>query len=271
MNSESANVLTIDIGVIKEFLFGNWASLMLIIVGASALLVYILQERKKETEAASVVIQQIDELQERIKEIQSFIVNDQLSETAFYESQIILDENYWNKYKHYFVRKMGSKSYRSINSLYEYALEIKEQQLLMKNLQKNFFFVKQQAFLTLETHYIVNDLANSMKNPIDMKAVISAIPKMMPNGVDEEQRRALENIIRQQATFCGDINFDMFWKMYSVDRENIRIILDKQGVTFYTPLQIKVSLEKALRQYALLEIAGSEGYRRLQKIANRTI
>ena len=58
----------------------------------------------------------------------------------------------------------------------------------------------------------------------------------------------------------------MFWKMYSVDRENIRIILDKQGVTFYTPLQIKVSLEKALRQYALLEIAGSEGigdYKRL--------
>ena len=52
---------------ILSFLSKNWANLLLILVGAAALFVYILQERKKETEAASLIVQQIDELQDRLK------------------------------------------------------------------------------------------------------------------------------------------------------------------------------------------------------------
>ena len=52
-------------GFIKE----NWSNIFLIIVTASALLVYLLQERRKITEAAALIKMQIDELQNGIAEI----------------------------------------------------------------------------------------------------------------------------------------------------------------------------------------------------------
>ena len=45
----------------------------------------------------------------------------------------------------------------------------------------------------------------------------------------------------------------------------------QNGLTAYTPLQISLSLEKALNQYALLEIAGCDGYKKLKKISERKI
>lgn len=120
-----------------EFIKDNWANILLIIVGSFALATYILQERKKKIDAASLIVLQIDEFQERLREISTFIVDGQLNETAFYESLPLMDTDYWNKYKHYFVRKMDATSYTALNQLYEYVSEIQEQQMLMKAFQKN--------------------------------------------------------------------------------------------------------------------------------------
>lgn len=49
-----------------DFIRNNWLNIFLIIVTASALLVYILQERRKITEAAALITIQIDELQESL-------------------------------------------------------------------------------------------------------------------------------------------------------------------------------------------------------------
>lgn len=120
-----------------KFISENWANILLIIVGSFALATYILQERKKKIDAASLIVLQIDEFQERLREISTFIVDGQLNETAFYESLPLMDTDYWNKYKHYFVRKMDATSYTALNQLYEYVSEIQEQQMLMKAFQKN--------------------------------------------------------------------------------------------------------------------------------------
>ena len=85
-----------------KFISENWANILLIIVGSFALATYILQERKKKIDAASLIVLQIDEFQERLREISTFIVDGQLNETAFYESLPLMDTDYWNKYKHYF-------------------------------------------------------------------------------------------------------------------------------------------------------------------------
>ena len=126
-----------------EFIKDNWANILLIIVGSFALATYILQERKKKIDAASLIVLQIDEFQERLREISTFIVDGQLNETAFYESLPLMDTDYWNKYKHYFVRKMDATSYTALNQLYEYVSEIQEQQMLMKAFQKNSFQITQ--------------------------------------------------------------------------------------------------------------------------------
>lgn len=62
------------------FLFiQEWADLFLIGVGALALVVYWLQERRKKIDAASLIVLQIDEIQERLREISTFIVEGQLA------------------------------------------------------------------------------------------------------------------------------------------------------------------------------------------------
>ena len=254
---------------ILSFLSKNWANLLLILVGAAALFVYILQERKKETEAASLIVQQIDELQDRLKEIQSYIVNGQLNETGFYESQEVINEDYWNKYKHYFIRKMDDKSYRTLNSLYNCVYEIQEQQNLMKKKKKNHFFMTQQVISNLETSYILDGLRNSTKYPMDNQQVVSALMQSAPQNLTNEQRISIENMLHSVTESNSVTDFNMFWKEYNQKVEWLRSIIDKNGLTEYIPLQIRMSLEKALSQYALLEITGSDGYIRLKRIAGR--
>ena len=59
---------------ILVFLGNHWVDLLLIFVGASALFIYYLQERKKVSEAASLISMQVEDLQTRISEIGTFIV-----------------------------------------------------------------------------------------------------------------------------------------------------------------------------------------------------
>lgn len=145
-----------------KFISENWANILLIIVGSFALATYILQERKKKIDAASLIVLQIDEFQERLREISTFIVDGQLNETAFYESLPLMDTDYWNKYKHYFVRKMDATSYTALNQLYEYVSEIQEQQMLMKAFQKNSFQITQNVLANIESQFIVADLNNAL-------------------------------------------------------------------------------------------------------------
>lgn len=256
---------------IISFLCTNWVNILLIIVGTFALLTYVLQERRNVTEAASLVVQQIGELQERIKEIQSYIVDGQLNETAFYESKIILSEDYWSHYKHYFVRKIDSQSYRTLNSLYDCASEIQEQQQLMKSLQKNFFFVTQQVLSNLETNYIISGLNGSAYYPVDSRQIVSGLLQNMPQNLEPKQQEAIENMLKQVAISNENIDSTVFWKTYTKNRESIKAVINQKGLTSYTPLQIRLSLEKALKQYALLEIVGCEGFKKLEKIACRKL
>lgn len=57
------------------------------------------------SEAASLIVLQIEDLKSQIKKINSYIVDKKLNDSAFYESQILFQKDYWNEYKHYFVKK----------------------------------------------------------------------------------------------------------------------------------------------------------------------
>ena len=138
---------------IIEFISKNWlgiSNFLIIIVGLSAVWIYKAQEKSKLQDAASLIVLQIDELQLRMQEIQSYITEQGLNFSAFYESLLLIDTNYWSKYKHLFVRKMDNKSYNNLNKFYQYILCIQEQQDLLRNLQKNYFFVKQNAISNME-------------------------------------------------------------------------------------------------------------------------
>lgn len=158
----------------------------MILVGLVAGLIYWLQERKKISEAASLVITQIEDLQKRMREISSYITEGKLDDVSFYESQILYQTDYWDQYRHYWVRRLDASSLGTIDEFFRCAAEVKEQQELMKNLQKNFFFQKQQMILQLECNYICQDLQISNQTAVDKSALIEGlIEKLTPYALRE--------------------------------------------------------------------------------------
>ncbi len=211
--------------------------MLLVIVGTFALIVYKLQERRKRIDAASLIILQIDEVQEKLREISTYIVDGKLNETAFYESLPLMEENYWDKYKHYFVRDMDATSYSSLNLLYNYVSGIQEQQLLMKSFQKNNFCLTQTILANMEAQFINNGLNN----------------------------------LFQQTTWNPNFDFNQFWNIYKQQDEQLKYIINNGAFTPYIPAQIRVSLDKILKEYSMLKILGTEGYQMLKEISKKKL
>lgn len=248
-----------------DFIRNNWLNIFLIIVTASALLVYILQERRKITEAAALIKIQIDDLQKGIAEIDSYIVDGQLNFTAFYESHQLFTEDYWSKYKHYFVKRIDAKDFGTISKLYEYASEIQEQQILMKTLQKNSFFVIQQAISNFETTEAMKSI--DMQNKVQFLNLFqSELKEKASFELDEKTAQLLSDLI-SKVIVEGD-----FASTFNSLKESKQLILDlinENYYTTYTPMQIKLSLEKYIKKYSLLEIDGMDGYKKIKKISKR--
>ena len=139
----------------------------------------------------------------------------------------IINENLWEKYKHYFVKKMDARSYSAINEFYNYVQGMQEQQSLMKNMQKNFFVLTQNIVANIESQYISNNLL-------------------------QEEYQA-----------------DAFVPYFHKKKSDLMNLLNNNLFICYTPAQIRLSLQKILSKYSLLEITGSNGYRMLKKIANK--
>lgn len=215
-----------------KFLQINWLDVLLVLVGASALLIYWLQERRKISEAASLIVMQVEDLQKRIPEIGSYIVNQQLNDTAFYESQPIFKIDYWNNYKHYFIRKMDSFSFGLFDEFYNCASEILAQQDLMKTMQKNYFYLTQQAIGQMEVTMILQTLATYEAN--------------------------------NKNTDLG-----AFWSIYNNHRNDMFNAVNQKALDFYIPLQIRITLENALKRYNSVQIIGCEGYKKLKMLSQR--
>ena len=251
------------------FLFiQEWADLFLIGVGALALVVYWLQERRKKIDAASLIVLQIDEIQERLREISTFIVEGQLNETAFYESLPVIDTDYWNKYKHYFVREMDATSYTALNQLYEYVSEIQEQQMLMKAFQKNFFQITQNVLANIESQFIVADLNNSCTG-VTVQNITSAMGNLLPQGVSEADRNTPNAMVQQVAAQNPNFDMNRFWNLYNQQKNWTKSIINQGALTPYIPVQIRISLEKMLKKYSMLEITGTSGYQMLKKTSQK--
>lgn len=254
---------------ILAFLSVNWIDVALILVGLSALLIYWLQERRKVSEAASLIVMQVEDLQKHIREIATYIVEGQLNAGAFYESQMLFKTDYWDKYKHYFIRKMDTFSFNTFDDFYSCASEVLEQQQLMKQLQKNSFFLTQQVLMHTEMNSIAHNLALCKQNPIDPDQLIKAMTGSMPQDVDPDQKTAVENTLKSFAMSNPNVDFNLFWKMYNGNKADIHAVINQKGLTEYIPVQIRISLENALRKYTSNQIIGCEGYQKLKKIAIR--
>lgn len=254
---------------IISLFMNNLKDILLIGVGFVALVVYFIQEHRKVSEAASLIVMQIEDLQKRIREIGSFISEGVLNDTAFYESQILFKTDYWNKYKHYFIRKLDSFSFNTIDEFYNCATEILEQQELMKNLQKNFFFYTQQTIMQMEANTILQSLNLCSQNPVNTNEVVEGLVSTIPDGMNDEQKKAVQNMFKQFSVQNQNINYDQFWGLYNKEKQNIINSINQGAIDRYTPIQIRISIENALKKFNSISVIGCEGYIKMKKIAGR--
>lgn len=241
----------------------------LIVVGGFALLIYWLQERRKISEAASLIVMQVEELQERMREIKTYISNGQLNATDFYESQLLFKTDYWDKYKHYFIRKLDSFSFSTFDEFYSCACDVLAQQELMKNLQRNDFYLDQQTLINMEANLLLQTVNYISHNPVDINKAVDGIMLACPVEMNAEQKNAIENLLKQSGNANKENDMNAFWNIYNKDKKTVIDAFNQNSFTSYTPVQIKISLEKALNQFDSIPIIGCDGYKKLKKIANK--
>ena len=240
---------------IANFVSKNWIDILLVIVGASAFIIYWVQERRKISEAASLIVLQVEELQTSIAEVGSYISEGKLNDGAFYESQMLF--------------KTDSFSFRMFDEFYNCASEILEQQQLMKNLQKNSLFLTQQMLMQSETNYILQILAMCAQNPVDVPTLLKTIEGSLPADASDEQKTAFENLMIRMTASNQNIDPNTFWNTYNQSKANLHSVINQNALTHYIPVQIRITLENALKKYNAIQVIGCEGYRKLKKIANR--
>lgn len=254
---------------IKTFLVGNWLDLLLVIVGALAFLTYILQERNRKSEAASLIVLQVEGLQKNMRKIKTYIVKGELDATAFYESNLLFKTDYWDKYKHYFIRKIDSFSFNTFDEFYSCACEVLAQQELMKNLEKNDFYLGQQALMNMEATLVINTINNISKSPAKSNEIIEGFMETIPSNVNPEYKNAIKDFLIHSSNVNSYTDMNLFWSLYNKDRQTVIKAFNEKAFTAYIPAQIKISLEKALEQFDSIPIIGCDGYKKLKKIANR--
>ncbi len=253
------------------FLCENWLNLLLVIVGTSAFITYWLQGRRKISEAASLIVMQIEDLQKRMREMKTYVSEEQLNATAFYESQVLFKTDYWDQYKHYFIRKLDPFSFSTLDEFYSCASEVMEQQELMKSLQKKGFFLNQQTIMQMEENLILQTVNSTNHLPVDNSKIVDGLMSTCPPNTTTEQKNAIENMLKQVNDARGVTDSNLFWDLYNKDRQTILLAFNKDAFTHYTPVQIKISLQKALRQFDSIPIIGCKGYNTLKKLAARRI
>lgn len=254
---------------IEAFLIKNWSNLSLIVVGCSAFFIYWIKERRKCSEAASLIIMQVEELHKRIREMKTYIIEGQLHATAFYDSQLLFKTDYWDKYKFYFIKKLDPFNFNMFNEFYSCAYDVLAQQDLMKNLQKNDFYLGQQMLMNMEATLIIQTINIISQYPQKNDEMINSIMSLCPPEITSEQKATIENILKQLKGSNGINDINMFWQLYSKNRQIVTDSFNQKAFTPYTPVQIKISLEKALNQFDSIPIIACAGYEKLKKIADR--
>lgn len=91
----------------------------------------------------------------------------------------------------------------------------------------------------------------------------------LPADASDEQKTAFENLMKRMTTSNQNIDPNTFWNTYNQSKANLHSVINQNALTHYIPVQIRITLENALKKYNAIQVIGCEGYRKLKKIANR--
>lgn len=119
--------------IFKEILLWIWENIFniaLVLVGCAAFVTYIWENHRKMKTAATVVLNQIDEIEEAVKLLKT---SKTLNDVVVYKSKQIISKNYWHKYKHLLLRKLKPNQIHKIDKIYSQAEDIEKSRLFICN------------------------------------------------------------------------------------------------------------------------------------------
>lgn len=103
------------------FLSANWVNILLVVVGLSAFIIYFWQKRDERRAAATVVKEQIDLIEERVRTLKS---DHQLGNISVYHSKTIIQDNLWEKHKHLLIKKLQRSDAEIVQRFFDSAEQI---------------------------------------------------------------------------------------------------------------------------------------------------
>lgn len=78
-------------------------------------------------------------------------------------------------------------------------------------------------------------------------------------------------MLQQFSVVNPNRNYDQFWSLYKKEKQDIIMAVNQNALDRYTPVQIRISIENALKKLNAISIIGCEGYTKMKKIARRKI
>ena len=242
-------------------------NILLVIGGSAGFTVYFWQNKNKEREAAALIVTQIEDIKEKILSINNISANNIINEKAFYETLDIITDNQWEKYRHLFIKKIDSHSFKTISKFYECTLSIREQLIFAKNLQHQHFFNIQGLLESDCNNFFVETLNSIISNP-NMIAFKEDLLKKETKNEDEEKSKKIQIGILDELIQANP-NYDLnnFWKIYNTKKSLLNDIVNSSPFINYIPLQISQTLNEQLKNVNAIEIIGCDGFRKLKKIA----
>jgi len=173
---------------------------LLVLGGVSAFYVYFAQKRNQRRDAAIMVALQIDEINRNVIAVGKAMEGSIILETSMFETNRIMTENLWSKYKHLLVKKIGMLNATALNEFYQCVENIMVFQsnikgashYTMNNSAYIYQFTYAQLYSTIRTNPSVaefkqEDIA-SLANDVASTAAVTSktyIPKIMGIALDK--------------------------------------------------------------------------------------
>lgn len=244
-------------------------NILLVIGGFAGFAVYFWQNENKKREAAALVVTQIEEIKEKILSINNISANNIINEKAFYETLDIITDNQWEKYRHLFIKKIDSDSFKTISKFYECTLRIREQLIFAKNLQHQQYFNIQGMLDNNCNNFLIETLNSAISNQNMENLRNNILTKETENEDEEKNKKLYVGILDELIQSNPNYDLNNFWKIYNTKKSLLKDIVNSSPFINYIPLQISQTLNEQLNNINAIEIIGCEGFRKLKKIAKK--
>ena len=249
---------------IINYLIENFFNILLVIGGLGAYIVYFRECKAKERDAAALIVTQIEELKEKLLIINNMSTGNSINQKVFYETTDIITDNQWEKYKHMFINKIDSYSFKTINSFYESILNIKDQLLFVKQLQHQQYHNIQGMLDTNCNSFILDGMNMLISSPslTDLKKIIS--DKEADKDSESNQNGNFSELVDYLIKANPNFDINQFWKIYNSKKEWLKSIVNESPYIQYVPTQVAETLNKEITNINSIEIIGCEGFRNLK-------